>query len=95
MLSEGDITKILDPRIKGGFDVNTAWKAVEIAMACVSANSSDRPTMSRVAMKLKDCLTEELSTQKDVSDEAQSSKDYSVETISNIIMTTELSPEVR
>ncbi|PON47854.1 Serine/threonine protein kinase, partial [Parasponia andersonii] len=92
----GNITSINDPWIEGGFDANTVWKAVEMAMACVSPNSNDRPTLSRVAMELKDCLTELRTRTKDVvsvSDEAQS-KDYSVEMISKS-MITQLGPEAR
>ncbi|PON47852.1 Serine/threonine protein kinase [Parasponia andersonii] len=93
MLVQGDVKKILDPRIKGDFDVNTVWKTVEISMACVAPSSSARPTMSRVAIELKDCLTTELSTRKDVSSEAES-KDYSVEMISRTMITA-LSPQAR
>lgn len=80
IIAKGDIRKILDPRIQGDFDVNTVWRAVEIAMACVEPSSRDRPTMSRVAMELKECLTTELSntTRKDVSEQT-TSRDYSVE----------------
>ncbi|GMN37086.1 hypothetical protein TIFTF001_006524 [Ficus carica] len=80
IIAKGDIRKILDPRIQGDFDVNTVWRAVEIAMACVEPSSRDRPTMSRVAMELKECLTTELSnaTRKDVSKQT-TSRDYSVE----------------
>ena len=56
MLQNGDISNIVDPRLKGDFDVNSAWKAVEIAMACASRVSSKRPTMDTVVMELKECL---------------------------------------
>lgn len=61
MLANGDIRTILDPRLKGcNLDINTVWKALEIAMACVSKTSTNRPTMGRVAVELKECLTTEL-----------------------------------
>ena len=61
MLANGDIRTILDPRLEGcNLDINTVWKALEIAMACVSKTSANRPTMSRVAVELKECLTTEL-----------------------------------
>jgi hypothetical protein len=42
MLEKGDIKSIVDPRLRGNFNINSAWKAVEIAMACVSPTSAKR-----------------------------------------------------
>ncbi|KAB1218473.1 hypothetical protein CJ030_MR3G026353 [Morella rubra] len=47
MLSNGDIRNIADPRMPGNLDVNSVWKAVEIAMLCVSPTSARRPNMSQ------------------------------------------------
>ncbi|XP_078428162.1 putative LRR receptor-like serine/threonine-protein kinase At1g51820 isoform X2 [Wolffia australiana] len=52
----GDISSIADQRLNGDYDVNSMWKAVEIAMACASPTSSSRPSMSEVAAELKECL---------------------------------------
>ncbi|KAB1218467.1 hypothetical protein CJ030_MR3G026347 [Morella rubra] len=60
MLATGDIKNMVDPRLRGNFNVNSAWKAIEIAMACVSQASTERPTMSQVAGELKECLETEL-----------------------------------
>ena len=60
MLDRGDIQNIVDPRLGGDFNINSAWKAVEIAMACASATSSNRPPMSEVIVRLKECLTSEI-----------------------------------
>ncbi|KAM2407541.1 hypothetical protein ACFX1X_026706 [Malus domestica] len=35
----GDLTTILDRRIRGEFDVNSVWKALETAMACTTSTS--------------------------------------------------------
>ncbi|KAA8541722.1 hypothetical protein F0562_022874 [Nyssa sinensis] len=59
MVHQGDVKNIVDPRLRGDFDVNSAWKAVELAMACVSRTSTRRPTMNYVVMELKECLTTE------------------------------------
>ncbi|XP_062079013.1 LRR receptor-like serine/threonine-protein kinase IOS1 [Humulus lupulus] len=59
-LVNGDIENIIDPRLEGCFCVNTVWKTIEIAMACVSKTSSNRPTMNHVATELKECLAAEL-----------------------------------
>uniref|UniRef100_A0A2N9F1L1 Protein kinase domain-containing protein n=1 Tax=Fagus sylvatica TaxID=28930 RepID=A0A2N9F1L1_FAGSY len=62
MVAKGDIRSIVDQRLSNGdFDVNSAWNAVEISMACVSENPPDRPTMSEVVIGLKECLATELS----------------------------------
>ncbi|XP_076881857.1 putative leucine-rich repeat receptor-like protein kinase At2g19210 [Bidens hawaiensis] len=62
-LAEGDINSIVDPRLLGDFDVNSAWKAVELAMACVAHTPSRRPTMKEVVMELNDCLVTERARQ--------------------------------
>ncbi|KAM1718237.1 hypothetical protein ACFX11_025978 [Malus domestica] len=60
MLARGDIKTILDARLRGDYDINSAWKAVELAMNCVSHTSNKRPNMSEVVRGLKDCLESEL-----------------------------------
>ncbi|XP_022980506.1 putative leucine-rich repeat receptor-like protein kinase At2g19210 [Cucurbita maxima] len=55
LLSQGDIRSIIDPKMKD-FDINSAWKAVDVAMSCVSTKSKDRPSMSQVVVDLKECL---------------------------------------
>ncbi|KAM7254540.1 hypothetical protein ACFE04_003920 [Oxalis oulophora] len=56
MLSGGDIQAIVDQRLHGNFDKNSAWKFVEIGMACVSESAAKRPTMNEVVIELKNCL---------------------------------------
>ena len=41
MLAKGDIQNIVDPRLGGDFNVNSVWKAVEVAVVCVSPTSSE------------------------------------------------------
>jgi hypothetical protein len=88
MLGKGDIKSIVDPRLRGNFNINSAWKVVEIAMACISPTSPKRPTMSQVVAELKECLPTELAHTK----EGQST--YPVEMV-NMNLTTELSPLAR
>ncbi|CAB4272462.1 unnamed protein product [Prunus armeniaca] len=59
MLANGDIKSIVDPRLEGNFNTNSVWKAVEIAMACVSINAIKRPSMSQVVVDLRECLATE------------------------------------
>ncbi|KAK1436872.1 hypothetical protein QVD17_02656 [Tagetes erecta] len=59
MIAEGSIENIIDHRLKGGFDINIAWKVTEIALACVDHISVKRPAMNDVAIELKNCLQAE------------------------------------
>lgn len=56
IIAKGDIHKIVDPRLEGNFNVNSAWKVLETAMACVPLTAIQRLNMSEVLMDLKECL---------------------------------------
>ncbi|KAK9993195.1 hypothetical protein SO802_022898 [Lithocarpus litseifolius] len=60
-LEMGDIESVVDKRLQGDFDVNSVWKALELAMTCTTPTSSQRATMSLVLLELKECLAMELS----------------------------------
>ena len=60
MLERGDVKNIVDPRLEGDLDINSVWKAIEVAMACVSPTSIERPIMTYVVLELKQCLAMEL-----------------------------------
>ncbi|BBG98666.1 Leucine-rich repeat transmembrane protein kinase protein [Prunus dulcis] len=64
LLPKGDIYSIVDPRLERRFNVSSVWKAVELAMACVSKNPINRPSMSQVLVELKECLATELARTK-------------------------------
>ncbi|XP_024006054.1 probable LRR receptor-like serine/threonine-protein kinase At1g51820 isoform X4 [Eutrema salsugineum] len=57
MVTKGDIRNITDPSLKGDYHSDSAWKFVELAMTCVNASSTSRPTMSQVVIELIECLT--------------------------------------
>nr|GEU53188.1 leucine-rich repeat transmembrane protein kinase protein [Tanacetum cinerariifolium] len=63
MLADGNVKIIVDPRLIGDFDINSAWKLVELAMACVDQIPSKRPTMYQVATELNDCFVMERARQ--------------------------------
>ncbi|KAM7473296.1 hypothetical protein LguiB_020539 [Lonicera macranthoides] len=67
-VQKGDIKHIVDPRLREEFDVNSVWKAVELAMACVSRTSTKRPTMNYVVTELKECLAVEIAKRTDSKD---------------------------
>lgn len=60
MIGQGDIKNLVDPRLRGDFDISSAWKAVEIAMLSVSQTSTERPTMNHVVRELSQCLEMEI-----------------------------------
>ncbi|XVF86733.1 hypothetical protein PTKIN_Ptkin18bG0065900 [Pterospermum kingtungense] len=60
LLAKGEIKRIVDPRLGEDYEINSAWKIVELALGCASRNSTDRPTMSEVVMELKECLKKEV-----------------------------------
>lgn len=60
LVAKGEIKRIVDPRLGEDFEINSAWKIVELAFGCASRNSIDRPTMSEVVMELKECLKKEV-----------------------------------
>ncbi|XP_031385737.1 probable LRR receptor-like serine/threonine-protein kinase At1g05700 [Punica granatum] len=64
LIERGDIQSIVDPRFSGQCKTNSAWKAVEIAMSCVMASSSQRPDMIHVLSDLKECLGLEIASER-------------------------------
>ncbi|XVF26877.1 hypothetical protein REPUB_Repub14bG0057700 [Reevesia pubescens] len=60
IIQKGDIRQIVDPMLQNEFNVNAAWKAVEIAMSCVPPTSIQRPDISHVLAELKECLALEM-----------------------------------
>ncbi|XP_016652369.1 PREDICTED: putative leucine-rich repeat receptor-like serine/threonine-protein kinase At2g19230, partial [Prunus mume] len=50
--------------LERSFNVSSVWKAVELAMACVSKHPINRPSMSQVLVELKECLATELARTK-------------------------------
>ena len=72
MLSNGDIENIVDSRLQGDFEINSVWKAIEVAMACLSPASTKRPTMNYVVTVLSECLIAEINRTRGVNeDESQ------------------------
>ncbi|KAI3763357.1 hypothetical protein L1987_53813 [Smallanthus sonchifolius] len=55
-VAKGSVDNLIDPRLDGDFNINAAWKIVELAIACVSHTSIKRPTMNNVVVELKNCL---------------------------------------
>lgn len=92
MLSDGDITDVVDQRLHGDFDINSVWKAAEIAMACVSPTSARRPSMNQVVTELKDCV--EMESSRKISDSLVTDSTTSIEAYS-VSPSNELRPLAR
>ncbi|PQP92354.1 senescence-induced receptor-like serine/threonine-protein kinase [Prunus yedoensis var. nudiflora] len=91
MVEKGDIRSIVDSRLKGNFNSNSAWKAVEVALACVSSSSTKRPTMSQVVTELKECLAAELAQNKEICDTDSNDSNE----LMSLKFTTEMTPLAR
>ncbi|XP_038898673.1 LRR receptor-like serine/threonine-protein kinase IOS1 [Benincasa hispida] len=94
MVDQGDIKNIVDPRLNGAYKNNSVWKAVEVALACVSVDSYQRPTMNQVVIELKDCLAMELN-QRSESRPLESKDSIEMMSISMVMNATHSSPMPR
>ncbi|KAF9685084.1 hypothetical protein SADUNF_Sadunf03G0017500 [Salix dunnii] len=61
LLGRGEIKGIVDSRLQGDYLLDSVWKAVELAMACASRASINRPVITQVVMALSHCLAMEIS----------------------------------
>ena len=85
LIARGEITTAVDPRL-AEYEVNSAWKAVEIAMECTLDTSIKRPTMSIVVNELKECLALERAREQTFSsrrEEADTRSSNSIEMLPN------------
>ncbi|KAF8106413.1 hypothetical protein N665_0139s0010 [Sinapis alba] len=57
--STNDVNNVIDSKMPRGFDANSVWKVVELALASVSQNVSERPNMQQIVRGLSECLQRE------------------------------------
>ena len=93
MAARGDINGIIDRRLDSNYEVNSVWKAVEIAITCVSENPGRRPSMNQVVAELKNCLAIELERIRE--NQALNSTDSSMNTMSIVLDYTASHPSAR
>lgn len=55
-LDHGTMENIVDTKMGGDYDINSVWKAVDLALHCKRDVSRERPTMAEVVAQLKECL---------------------------------------
>ncbi|RWR78139.1 putative LRR receptor-like serine/threonine-protein kinase isoform X3 [Cinnamomum micranthum f. kanehirae] len=53
IIAGGDIQAVVDRRLEGDYNINSLWKVAEIALACTSPRSIERPSMSDIVTELK------------------------------------------
>ncbi len=57
-LQEGNINRILDPIVKASNpNLDSIWKAAEIAIQCVEPKAIHRPIMTKVVEELRAAIT--------------------------------------
>ncbi|XP_028202264.1 LRR receptor-like serine/threonine-protein kinase IOS1 isoform X5 [Glycine soja] len=60
LIAKEDIKAIVDSRLGGDFDSNSARKVIKLAMACISPKPNERPMMKIVVTELMETLSTEL-----------------------------------
>lgn len=61
-MKKGKIEDVVDVRIKGEYNHNSARRMAEVGMACTKPNGDQRPDISVVLEELKECLAVEMRT---------------------------------
>ena len=55
-LARGNIEDVMDVRMRGDYDINSVWKAADIALKSTMQVSAQRPAMTDVVAQLQECL---------------------------------------
>ncbi|GKV36593.1 hypothetical protein SLEP1_g44705 [Rubroshorea leprosula] len=63
-----DIKRLVDPRLQGKFNTNTASTVAKLVMSCASKSADRRPDLSHVLVELKGCLALEMHSQQNRGD---------------------------
>lgn len=58
----GNIESVVDARMQGQYDINSVWKATDVAFKCTAQSVVHRPTMTEVVVQLKECIELEAAT---------------------------------
>ena len=61
-LVRGNIESVVDARMQGEYDINSIWKAADVALKCTAQSAAQRPTMTEVVLQLKECIELEAAT---------------------------------
>ncbi|KAL6998255.1 DNA helicase [Sarracenia purpurea var. burkii] len=58
-IENGDIHGIIDPLLRGEYDIQSMWKIAEKALMCVQPHGNMRPSMSEVIKEIQDAISVE------------------------------------
>lgn len=64
-MNTGSLQTVMDPRLRGDYKAESAWRLAEVAMSCVSVSGGSRPAMSKVVAELAQVLEIEFGGQQD------------------------------
>lgn len=56
-IENGDIQGIIDPALRGEYDIQSMWKIAEKALMCVQPHGNMRPSMSEVIKDIQDAIS--------------------------------------
>ncbi|XP_020690192.1 probable LRR receptor-like serine/threonine-protein kinase At1g67720 isoform X1 [Dendrobium catenatum] len=71
LISEGDITSLVDPCLVGTFKIESLWRIAEIAILSVQIHGTSRPKMQEVELAIHDAINIEMGS-KDKTNHASS-----------------------
>jgi hypothetical protein len=60
IIKGGNIQNVVDSKLEGEFNIDSARKVVEIAMSCISPIVAERPDISQIFAELKESLSLEM-----------------------------------
>lgn len=55
-LANGNIEDVVDAKLRSDYDVNSIWKAADVAFKCTARAPDQRPTMTGVITELNECF---------------------------------------
>lgn len=56
-IENGDIQGIIDPSLRGEYDIQSMWKIAEKALMCVLPHGHMRPSISEVIKEIQDAIS--------------------------------------
>ncbi|KAF3335482.1 leucine-rich repeat receptor-like serine/threonine-protein kinase [Carex littledalei] len=83
-LAKGNIESVVDARMQGEYDINSVWKAADVALKCTAQSAVQRPTMTEVVIQLKECIELEAATGRNYNTNFYSGNNSNGHTIENV-----------
>ncbi|GLU14400.1 hypothetical protein SLE2022_309740 [Rubroshorea leprosula] len=86
VMGTGDFQRIVDPKLQGKFNINTASNLAKLAMSCASATANQRPDISHVLVELRECLASEMPSQQPEGHTDQTWKNHKIQMKSTYVL---------